>query len=46
VSPSGKLFLVANQRSNEISVVREGDDSNETVSTLTLNAPSCVRFMP
>jgi 6-phosphogluconolactonase len=45
VSPSGKFFLVANQRSNEISVVREGDDSNETVSTLTLNAPSCVRFL-
>ncbi|MDX9728890.1 MAG: lactonase family protein [Bacteroidales bacterium] len=45
VSPSGKFFLVANQRSNEISVVREGDNSEEAVSTLTLNAPSCVRFM-
>lgn len=45
VSPSGKFFLVANQRSNEISVVREGDNSDEAVSALTVNAPSCVRFL-
>lgn len=45
VSSSGKFFLVANQRSNEISVVREVEDNDEAVSTLTLNAPSCVRFM-
>jgi 6-phosphogluconolactonase len=45
VSPSGKFFLVANQRSNEISVVGEGDNSEEAVSTLTVNAPSCVRFL-
>jgi len=45
VSPSGKFFLVANQRSNEISVLREGDNSDEAVSNLTLNAPSCVRFL-
>ncbi len=44
-SPSGKFFLVANQRSNEVSVVRNGDNSEEAVSTLSLNAPSCVRFL-
>ncbi len=45
VSPSGKLFLVANQRSNEISVVRGVGNSDEAVSTMALNAPSCVRFL-
>lgn len=45
VSPSGKLFLVANQRSNEITVVREGGNSDVTVSAMTMNAPSCVRFL-
>jgi len=45
VSLSGKFFLVANQRSDEISVVREGAHSDEAVSSLTLNAPSCVRFL-
>ena len=45
VSPSGKFFLVANQRSNEISVLREGNISDEAVSTLKFNAPSCVRFL-
>ena len=45
LSPSGKFFLVANQRSNEISVVREGDNSDEAVSALALNAPACVRFL-
>ena len=45
VSSSGRFFLVANQRSNEISVVRNGDNSEEAVSTLSLNAPSCVRFL-
>ena len=45
LSPSGKIFLVANQRSNEISFVHAGDKNDETVSTLTLNAPSCVRFL-
>jgi len=45
VSPSGKLFLVANQRSNEISVIYDWDKNDEAVSTLTLNASSCVRFL-
>ncbi|MGE5348242.1 MAG: lactonase family protein [Actinomycetota bacterium] len=45
VSPSGKLFLVANQRSNEITVVREGGNSDVTVSAMAMNAPSCVRFL-
>jgi len=45
VSPSGKLFLVANQRSNAISVIPDGGDSEEAVSNLPLNAPSCVRFL-
>jgi len=45
VSPSGKFFLVANQRSNEISVLPVGGDSDEAVSNLPLNAPACVRFL-
>jgi len=45
VLPSGKFFVVANQRSNEISVLREGISNDEAVSTLTLSAPSCVRFV-
>ncbi|MEZ4996495.1 MAG: lactonase family protein [Bacteroidales bacterium] len=45
LSPSGKFFLVANQRSNEVSVVRGGDNSDEAVSALTLNAPACVKFL-
>ncbi len=44
LSPSGKFLLVANQNSNEISVVREGGKNDKVVSTMTLNAPSCVRF--
>ncbi len=44
LSPSGNFFLVANQKSNEISVVREGGKNDKVVSTMTLNAPSCVRF--
>ena len=45
VTRNGKYFLVANQRSNEISVLPEGDNSDGAVSTLTLNAPACVRFI-
>ncbi len=45
VSRSGKLFLVANQRSNEISVIQARGSAEEVVSTLPLNAPSCVRFL-
>jgi len=44
LSPSGKFLLVANQKSNEISVVHEGGKNDKVVSTLTLNAPSCIRF--
>lgn len=45
VTGSGKFFLVANQRSNEISVISEGSESDEVVSNLPLNAPACVRFL-
>lgn len=45
VAGSGRYFLVANQRSNEISVVPVGGQNAEAVSTLALNAPSCVRFL-
>ncbi len=45
VSPSGKFFLVANQRSNEISVVSGSSIYAEPVSSLPLNAPACVRFL-
>lgn len=44
LSPSGKFLLAANQRSNEISVVYEGGKNDKVISTLTLNAPSCIRF--
>jgi len=45
VAGSGKCFLVANQRSNEISVVSGTSISEEAVSALPLNAPACVRFL-
>lgn len=45
VAGSGKYFLVANQRSNEISVVSGVSNSEETLSALPLNAPACVRFL-
>jgi 6-phosphogluconolactonase len=45
LTPSGKYFLVANQRSDEVSLIPAGGDPGETVTTLQFNAPSCVRFM-
>lgn len=45
VTGSGKYFLVANQRSNEISVLSGSSISEEVVSALPLNAPACVRFL-
>ncbi|MHC1733326.1 MAG: lactonase family protein [Bacteroidales bacterium] len=45
VSPSGKYFLVANQRSNAISVVHDDGDSSGGIPSLIFNAPSCVRFV-
>ncbi len=45
VSPSGKFFLVANQRSDIISVMPSSGSSEEAVSELPLNAPSCVGFL-
>jgi len=45
VAGSGKYFLVANQRSNEISVLSGSSISEEAVSALPLNAPACVRFL-
>lgn len=45
VSPSGKIFLVANQRSNEISLVHDDRDSPGDLPGLSFNAPSCVRFV-
>lgn len=45
VSPGSKYFLVANQRSDEISVIREKGNSDAAVSSMKLNAPSCVRFL-
>jgi len=44
-SRSGKFFLVANQRSNDISVIPTDGDSEKVVSTLPLDAPACVRFL-
>jgi 6-phosphogluconolactonase len=45
VSPSGKFFMVANQRSNSISVVHDDGDSTGDIPGLSFNAPSCVRFV-
>jgi len=45
VTGSGKYFLVANQRSNEISVVSGSSNSEEAVSSLPLNAPACIRIL-
>jgi len=45
LSPSGKLMLVANQRSNTISVMPSTGSSEEAVSEIPLNTPSCVRFL-
>lgn len=45
VTRSGKFFLVANQKSNEISVISGTSNSEEAVSALTINAPACVRFL-
>jgi len=47
VSPAGKYFVVANQRSNEISVLSIAKKaSGEAVSRLPFNAPACVKFIP
>jgi 6-phosphogluconolactonase len=44
VSPSGQSFLVANQRSNEISMVSTGNNNSvESVMSLPFNAPACVK---
>lgn len=45
VSPSGKFFLVANQRSNELSVVTARADNDDDTPSLAFNAPACVRFL-
>jgi len=45
VNPSGRYFLVANQRSNEVSVVPAGSNQpGDQLPGLPFNAPSCVRF--
>jgi 6-phosphogluconolactonase len=47
VSPSCKFFAVANQRSNEISVLSaDRKAAGDAVSKLPFNAPACVRFIP
>ena len=43
VSFSGKYFIVANQRSNEVSVVPA--ESKQPATGLSFNAPACVRFV-
>jgi 6-phosphogluconolactonase len=46
VSPSGKYILVANQRSNEVSVLPSGSDqAGDPLPGLKFNAPACVRFV-
>jgi 6-phosphogluconolactonase len=46
VTPSGKYFIVANQRSNEVSVVAAGNNqAGNRLFALPFNAPACVRFV-
>ncbi|HUW91909.1 MAG TPA: lactonase family protein [Bacteroidales bacterium] len=46
VTESGKYFLVANQRSDEIAVVSAGVESSEdAIPRLSFKGPSCVRFV-
>lgn len=46
VSPSGRYFVVANQRSNEVSSVSAGIDRSEEAGTvLQFNAPACIKFV-
>jgi len=45
VAGSGRLFLVANQRSNELSVVTARADSADETPSLPFNAPACVKFL-
>jgi 6-phosphogluconolactonase len=46
VSPSGKYIIVANQRSNEVSVLPAGSNqAGDPLPGLPFNAPACVRFV-
>lgn len=46
VSPSGKFFVVANQRSDEISVLSAAKRApGKAISKLPFNAPACIRFV-
>ncbi len=46
VDPEGNFILVANQRSNLVSVVSASSTpSDDSVASLPLNAPACVRFI-
>jgi len=45
VARSGKFFIVANQRSNDISVLPARADRDDMTSSLPFNAPACVRFL-
>jgi 6-phosphogluconolactonase len=46
VSPSGKYIIVANQRSNEVSVLPVGSNqAGDSLPGLKFNAPACVRFV-
>ncbi len=45
LSPSGRYIVVANQRSDRVSVLQAGSGAEEALSGLDLNAPSCVRFL-
>ncbi len=45
VSKSGRLFLVANQRSNELSAIPARAEHDDETPSLPFNAPACVRFL-
>jgi 6-phosphogluconolactonase len=45
LTPSGKYIIVANQKSDEISVIATRGDSEKAVSKLPFNAPACVQFL-
>ncbi len=45
VATGGKFFIVANQRSGEVSVIESSGKSNpESIKALKMNAPACISF--
>ncbi len=46
ISPSGKFLVVANERSDEVSIVSiDTGKSDKVIPSLKTNAPACVKFL-